>query len=259
MVDQRHVVVTGAGRGLGRSVSIAMAREGWHVWICSEMEEELSRTEAIIREGNGAVTSVCADLGDPSGCDELVEAVLKGTKTLQAVVNNAAVLRRSPVRDITLSNWSRTLAVNLTAPFLISRDLLPLLAQGGSIINVSSQAGVNAFAGESAYCVSKFGIEAFSRCLALELDASPISVNTITPGTKIKPTSVTERDVANVPRNEKEAWVDSILLGPAFVLLASLRGEVSGRRFNAQKLTTAVKSWGARTTLERIDTLHETQ
>jgi NAD(P)-dependent dehydrogenase (short-subunit alcohol dehydrogenase family) len=144
--------------------------------------------------------------------------------------------------------------VNLTAPVLLTHDLLPLLADaGGSVINVSSRAGVMPFEGEAAYCASKYGIEAFTKCLALELGSSPVSVNTITPGIKIKPTSITEEQIPTVPEAERNTWADPAEITPAFLFLARLRGEVSGRRFDALTLTRAIARYGREETLARID------
>ena len=257
MTEPKHAVITGASRGLGRGVASALAEDGWHVWVCSEVPEELEATEAAIRQSGGMVTSVCTDLADPAGCELLVASVRERTGQLRAIVNNAALLQVRSIEELSLSDWTLSLSVNLTAPFIITRGLLPLLADGGSIINVSSRAGVLPFKNEAAYCASKFGIEAFSRCLALELEGRPISVNTITPGTKIKPTSIAERDIVNVPEEERKTWLDPVRIGPAFVLLARLRGQVSGCRFNATTLTDAIERWGPAETLQRIDALRE--
>ncbi len=253
----KEVLVTGAGRGLGRGVAIAFARAGWRLWISSEIPEELDRTAELVRDCGGTVYPVIADLSSEEGCDQLVRALKQGTPRLRTVVNNAAVLRRDHVEELSLREWTHTLAVNLTAPFLISRDLLPLMTDGGSIINVSSQAGVSTFAREAAYCASKFGIEALTGCLALETVDRPISINTITPGRRIKPTSITERDALSVAKEERESWADPVALGAAFVFLANLRGEVSGRRFNASTLADALERDGWENTLSRIHDLYE--
>jgi NAD(P)-dependent dehydrogenase (short-subunit alcohol dehydrogenase family) len=257
MAQPLDVVITGAGRGLGRGVAVALAGAGWRVWVSSEIPEELERTAEQVRDMGGSAHTVVTDLSSEAGCEELVRAVQQGAPRLRAVVNNAAVLNRNRVEELSLEEWSHTQAVNLTAPFLISRDLLPLMTEGGSIINVSSRAGISTFVGEAAYCVSKFGIEALTGCLALETADRPISVNTITPGRAIKPTSITDRDASAVPKEERESWTDPVTLGPAFVFLANLRGEVTGRRFNAATLADALERDGREMTLSRINDLYE--
>jgi len=150
------------------------------------------------------------------------------------------------------------LKVNLTAPVFLTRDLISELSdRGGSIINVSSQAGVLGFANQSAYCASKFGIEAFTRSLALELVGSKISVNSVTPGLKIKPTSITEKDRSMLDPNISQAWADPVRLGPAFHLLARLRGGVSGCRFNAFTLAEYIAEYGSELTVKELHKVAE--
>jgi NAD(P)-dependent dehydrogenase (short-subunit alcohol dehydrogenase family) len=111
------------------------------------------------------------------------------------------------------------------------------------------------FVGEAAYCAAKFGMEAFSQVLALELGSGSISVNTVTPGLRIKPTSLTDAEVRRLPERERESWNDPAEIMPAFLFLAGLRGQVTGRRFDAAELTTALRTWGPETTLSRIHEL----
>jgi 3-oxoacyl-[acyl-carrier protein] reductase len=246
-------VVTGAGRGLGRAIALALASGGTRVWICSENRLELDTTASLIEAAGGAVQAVETDLADPDDCTAFTRAVTEGAARLQVIVNNAAVLRLTPVADMTLSEWSEILAVMLTAPFLVTRDLLPLLEEeGGSIISVSSRSAVMPFEGEAAYCAAKWGVEAFTRVLSMELGTSKISVNTITPGLRIKPTSLTDEQARNVPASERETWNDPMEIMPAFLCLAGLRGQVSGHRFDAFELTGALERLGQEMTLRRI-------
>ena len=248
-----EAVVTGAGRGLGRAIASALATEGARVWICSEDRSELETTASLIESAGGAVRVVETDLADPDQCAAFTKAVAEGADRLQVVVNNAAVWKVTPVEDLTLEEWSEVLAVMLTAPFLVTRDLLPLLRQeGGSVINVSSRSAVMPFEGEAAYCAAKWGVEAFTRVLSLELGASNISVNTITPGLRIKPTSLTDEEVRTVPESERSSWNDPMEIMPAFLFFASLRGEVSGHRFDAFEQTGALGRLGREETLRRI-------
>lgn len=246
-------VVTGAGRGLGRAIAQALAADGTRVWICSENLTELEKTAALIEAAGGEVRAIETDLAEPTACAAFTNSVKERADRLRVIVNNAAVLQPTWVEDLTLSQWSHTLAVMLTAPFLITRDLLQLLQlEGGSVINVSSRSSVMPFEGEAAYCAAKHGLEGFSQCLALELRSSAVSVNTITPGLKIKPTSLTEAQIATVPESERRKWHDPMEITPAFVFLAGLRGEVTGHRFDAFELTGALRRLGREETLARI-------
>jgi NAD(P)-dependent dehydrogenase (short-subunit alcohol dehydrogenase family) len=253
-LEGRDVLITGAGRGLGKGIATGFARAGATVWLCSDDAGELEATTDELEAIGGRARRLTVDLSAPEGCVAVIDWVAAAGTGLRAVINNAAVLSISPVQDLPLEEWNRTLAVNLTAPFLIARGLVPQLsADGGSIINVSSMAGVRPTASEAAYCASKFGIEGMSRCMALDLAQRRISVNTITPGLRIKPTSLTTAQALALPKSERSAWNDPEALAPAFLFLAGPTGRPTGRRFDARTLTGALERWGPDETLARID------
>ena len=250
-------LITGASRGLGFGIARAYAAAGARVWLVAEIEDELQVAADEIIESGGRVEARVVDLTDGEKRRALA-AELAAEPRFHVLVNNAAILDRQTVTDLDEAHWDRTLAVNLTAPVLLTRDLLPTLTRGGgSIINVSSRAGVRGFGRQSAYCASKFGMEAFTRCLALELSGTRVSVNTVTPGLRIKPTSLTRSGVAETDAAERSAWNDPIELAPAFRFLAALRGTVSGFRFDAHKLTGSLVEIGAEATLGRIHRVAE--
>ena len=252
------VLVTGAGRGLGRGVARAMAAAGARVWLVSEVREELEWTASDIRAAGGEAHVFVADLGREDARRGLVDTLRERAPGLRVIVNNAGVLEREPVASLDAAHWRRIMSVNLEAPVFLTRDLLPVLRdEGGSVINVSSRAGTGAFARQTAYCASKFGVEAFTRCLALELDGSPISINTVTPGLPIKPTSLTRRDAERTDAATRARWRDPVKLGPAFLFLAGLRGQISGCRFDAWTLTRALEQWGARGVMNHVPEIAE--
>ena len=185
------------------------------------------------------------DLADARACQELIADIRERAQRIDILVNNAATLRLTPIEDLGFQEWSQTLDVNLNAPFLLIRGFLAdMRERGGSIINVSSRAGALGFKDESAYCTSKFAMEGLTRALAVELSGSPVSVNTVTPGLKIKPTSMSEEAFERLSEQEKKAWNDPVEIVPAFLYLAGLRGEVSGRRFDAQVLSEELRKKG---------------
>jgi NAD(P)-dependent dehydrogenase (short-subunit alcohol dehydrogenase family) len=236
-----NAVVTGAGRGLGRAIAVGFAQAGARVWIGARTATELEITAQQIKQTGGTVHVAQVDLGSVDGCAELVRLVRAEHRQIDVLVNNAAVLDLVGLEDLTPAMWQRTIAVNLGAPFLLTRAFLPEMRQhGGSVINVSSRAGVMPFARESAYCASKFGLEGFTRSIALELEGAPVSINTVTPGARIKPTSITDADVAKGSTPGAAEWQDPTLLLPAFLFLATLRGHPSGMRFDAFRLTQAI-------------------
>lgn len=257
-VDGIDVLVTGSGRGLGRGIAQAMAAAGACLWLVAEVPEELEWTAADIRAAGGEARILVADLGREDERKGLVRTLREQARKLRVIVNNAGVLEREPVASLDAAHWRRIMSVNLEAPVFLTRDLLPLLGEeGGSVINVSSRAGTGAFERQAAYCASKFGMEAFTRCLALELAGSPVSANTVTPGLSIKPTSLTQRDAERADEAARARWNDPVKLGPAFLFLAGLRGQISGCRFDAWTLTQRLERWGAREVMNRIHEIAE--
>lgn len=220
----RQAIVTGAARGLGRAVADALQNEGASVYRWDREEADLSDTKAVLAH---------------------VETLRRRFPSLDVLVNNAGVLRRAPLGSVSDGAWSETLAVNLTAPFLLMRELLDALRAegGGSVINISSRAGIHGFAEQAAYCASKFGIEGLTRAAAFDLANAPVSVNTVTPGLRIKPTMMTDQEEAEVSAEER-VWHDPARLAPAFVYLALARGRPTGRRFDALRLSERIEREG---------------
>jgi NAD(P)-dependent dehydrogenase (short-subunit alcohol dehydrogenase family) len=238
-------VITGAGRGLGRAVALGFAREGANLWICARTRPELEKTGQLIGADKANAEVRVVDLAQSDACRAFAAEVLERAGRVDVLVNNAGILRLAPIEEITASEWSQVLAANLTAPFLLTQHFLPgMRAGGGSVINVSSRAGIMPFTNECAYCASKFGLEGMTRSLALELTGTRISINTVTPGLRIKPTSLTESALERVPAAERDQWEDPEKLVPAFTYLAALRGQVTGLRFDAFKLSQLVACEG---------------
>lgn len=253
-----HAVVTGASRGLGVGAAAALAAAGARVTVVAEDAAELAQARQALAAGGAQVAADCVDLSDRTAVLALARRLAAGPDAADVLVNNAAVLAMRPVGATTDDVWDETLAVNLTAPFLLLRAVAPRLAErGGSIINVSSRAGIEGFADESAYCAAKFGLEGMTRAVALEWKERPVSVNTVSPGTRIKPTGVTAAEFATWPADKQASIGDPHLLGPAFVLLATLRGSPTGCRFDLWRLSQALAADGFDATARRLAELAE--
>ena len=251
------VVVTGAGRGLGRAVAVGMAQEGAKLWICARTVSELTETANQIRALGGEVEVRKLDLAKWNACLNFAGDVL-ASRHVDVLVNNAAILRSNPIDRISRDEWSQTIAVNLSAPFLLIQKFIPGMREhGGSVINVSSRAGVLGFSDEAAYCATKFGIEGLTRALAKEVEGQRVSINTLTPGLRIKPTSLTEKEYENMPLEKREQWDNPKKIVPAFIFLAGLRGEVGGLRFDAKKLTQTLTTEGFSLTSRQIKEIAE--
>ena len=183
----RVALVTGAASGIGRAVARAFAAEGAAVHAADVRADALGAlVEGLRIEGLTASSSV-ADISVPEVVEGWVANVLDASGRIDCLANVAGVISSDPVEELSVAEWDRILGINLRGTFLCARAVAPAMKRlgSGSIINVSSRAGTMGFAGMTAYCASKFGVEGLSRALAKELGPHGIAVNTITPGTPV--------------------------------------------------------------------------
>jgi NAD(P)-dependent dehydrogenase (short-subunit alcohol dehydrogenase family) len=178
---QRVLITAGAG-GIGECLARAFGREGSRVHICDTNEQGL---EQMLTENRGVITGTIADVSDPEAVDRLFEDVRSELGGLDVLINNAGIAGPiGPVEDISPEAWRKTIAVNLDGQFLCARNAVPLLksAGGGSIINMSSTAGLGGCPNRSPYVASKWAIIGLTKTLAMELGIFGIRVNAICPG-----------------------------------------------------------------------------
>lgn len=214
----RVALVTGAASGIGRAVARAFAAEGAAVHVTDVQADALAAViESFRADGLTALPSV-ADISVPEAVERWVAQVLDASGRIDCLANIAGVISSDPVEEVSLAEWDRILGINLRGTFLCARAVVPAMKRqrSGSIINVSSRAGAMGFAGMTAYCASKFGVEGFSRALARELGPHGIAVNTITPGTPIH-TAMSETTYSS---EQRKIWRDPAVIAPAFVHLA---------------------------------------
>ena len=182
-------LVTGASRGIGRAIALALAREGAFVLVHGRQPSaEATAVVSEIESSGGAAAAVFADLQGDDGPTTLLQqtdALLtqrRGDTGLDILVNNAGVIRRESIESVTHAEFDRTLGVNLRAPFFLIQQSLGRLRDGGRIINISSMGARAAFPSMAAYAPAKAGIEALTRLLAVQLGPRGITVNAISPG-----------------------------------------------------------------------------
>jgi 3-oxoacyl-[acyl-carrier protein] reductase len=176
-------LVTGAGRGIGRAVAIALGRAGVGVTVLARTSSDLDSLVQEIRQAGGRAVAFAGDVRDPSVCTGAVARASETHGRLQILVNNAGIGGHAPVAETSDDLWQRILDTNLTAIFRLTRAALPQLGDGGGhIFMISSLAGQNAIAGMAAYCTSKAGLDHFTRCLMLEVRQQGVKVTTIAPG-----------------------------------------------------------------------------
>jgi 3-oxoacyl-[acyl-carrier protein] reductase len=260
LLKGKVALITGAGRGWGQSIALAYARQGAQVLVASRTSSEVDRTVEMIRAEGGAAAGMILDVSDEKSCHQAVEQIFNEYDRLDVLVNNAAQLPIKPFEAFSIQEFEQVLQVNLHGPLMLIRMCLEKMKEqgGGSIINVSSNAGVRPFENESIYCASKYALEGFTKSLALEIKKHNIAVNTITPGgllagVRIKPTSLTQASYDLLPEEEKRKWVDSIVMTEAFIFLALQRGDgVTGERILAFELSERIRAEGWNITYERM-------
>lgn len=178
-------VITGAGRGIGRAVALAYAREGARLALCSRTAGELDSTAAELGRLGAEVLALPADVSQPDQVVIFVDNAVAKFGRLDVLVNNAGVAHpEASFLELSLREWDRVLAINLRGAYLVARAVIPHMVRqkGGSVINVSSGLGRDALTGWGAYGVSKWGLEGLTRYLALELKPSRVRVNSVSPG-----------------------------------------------------------------------------
>jgi len=242
-LEGKYVLITGASQGLGRQLAIDFAREGASaVAIVARRADALEEVRDAIRQTapDVQVLIINADLGSEQEVERVVATTLNefGGR-LDVLVNNASTIGPTPLPyllDYPLEDFREVIETNLTAPFLLIKKALPaMIESGGSIINVTSDAGRIGYPGWGAYGISKFGIEGMSATWAAELAESPVRVNWVDPGEMN-----TEMHRAAEPEEDATQWADPEEVTEVFIYLASdeSRG-VNGERFEAQE-----ENWG---------------
>lgn len=175
-------VVTGAGRGIGRRVALLLAEEGFCV-AANDLNEPAEAVEELRSVGAEAL-SLPGDVSDEASVRGMTEAVMGRFGRVDVLVNNAGISLITPAEETTLDGWNRTLAVNLTGPFLTCREFGRMMLDrgSGSIVNVSSVAGLLGVADRAAYNASKHGLVGLTRTLAAEWGGRGVRVNAVCPG-----------------------------------------------------------------------------
>ncbi|OGO39496.1 MAG: hypothetical protein A2W35_15945 [Chloroflexi bacterium RBG_16_57_11] len=235
-LSQKVCLVTGSSRGLGRALSLEFARLGARLVINSRQSsaDALADTERQIRALGAQVLSIVADVSLRADVERLAGEALARFGGVDVLVNNASALGPTPMpylTDYPIDDFELVMRTNLIAPFMLSRALLGqmLARNSGSIINLSSDAGVVGYPTWGAYGVSKAALDQLTRTWAAELEDTGVRINSVDPGdmnTAMKRLSEPDADPSQ--------WPDPETRLPVFVYLASDQSiGVSGQRFSA--------------------------
>ena len=178
-------IVTGGTRGIGYSIAQRLLDEGAKVFICGRDAAHLKKAlESLEKQSAGNVDGIAADMRRYADCRRLVQTASEKFGGIDILVNNAGLGYFKPVDQLTPEEWDETIQTNLSGVFYCCREAIPLLRKrgGGYIFNISSLAGVNPFAGGSAYNASKFGLNGFSEAMMQDVRHDGIRVSYIMPG-----------------------------------------------------------------------------
>ncbi len=175
-------VVTGSARGIGRGICLELAGRGYKI-----AANDLNAPEETVHELRAAGAEALAlpgDVSDEASVRDMVEVVTGELGRIDVLVNNAGISTIVPAEETTLADWNRTLAVNLTGPFLMCREFGKVMLEGGSgsIVNVSSVAGLLGVGDRAAYNASKHGLVGLTRTLAAEWGGRGVRANAVCPG-----------------------------------------------------------------------------
>lgn len=176
----KSALVTGAGRGIGRAIAIALAKSGCEVYLTARSADQLAAVQAEIHAAKGKAAALPADLTR----DEDLASLVQSCGPVDILINNAGWGKRTPVARAKIEDWDQTLRLNLRAPMILTQKLLPAMIEkgNGAVINIGSVSGKSGEANGAAYSASKFGLIGFTQSLFEEVREHNIKVAVILPG-----------------------------------------------------------------------------
>ena len=204
--EQRVALITGAARGIGKGVAASLLRAGWTV-VLTDIDELEGQEAAQELARLGTVEFLVMDVADEASVQAAVEQLEGDFGRLDGLVNNAGLADpdTGPLEQLSLERWNRLLAVNLTGAFLVSRQCLPLLREGGAIVNIASTRSLQSEVNTEAYAASKGGLVALTHAMAVSLGPD-VRVNAVSPGwIDTRPDAVQDSDPLRQVDHEQHA------------------------------------------------------
>ena len=219
LLDGKTTLITGAGRGIGRAIALAFAEQGCNIAATARTMQELEETADLVRAQSRRITILPCDISAPEQVDTMVKEAMAFLGRIDVLVNNAGYACFKPFMELSLEEWKRTLDVNLTGTFLVTRAVLPdmMARRSGRIINMSSVSGLRPIMHQSVYCASKHGLIGLTTTLAMELRPYDIRVHAICPGGV-----ATRLSEEAMPGRDKSDWMTPEDVAHTALYLASL-------------------------------------
>jgi len=177
--EKKVALVTGASSGIGTAIVSRLVGDGFHMMAAGRDDERTQR----LRDQNGDIRTWVGDITSPQACRDLMASCIETFGRLDVLVNNAGIYEAADAEHTSDENWSRTMAINLNAPFYLSREAMPhLRKRKGVILNVASDWGLVGGKQAVAYCASKGGVVLMTRAMALDHAEEGVRINAICPG-----------------------------------------------------------------------------
>ncbi|MCK5862392.1 MAG: SDR family oxidoreductase [Candidatus Hydrogenedentes bacterium] len=234
----KTALITGAGRGIGRSIALAFAREGCHIALAARTPTELDHTAVDISALGVTALPIVCDVTRTEDISRTVSTTLDTFGHVDILVNNAGEARFKPVYQLSLEEWTQALNVNVTSAFLFVQGVLPgmMTRRSGRIINISSVTGIKALPEQAAYGAAKHAMNSLTKSLNLELRDYNIAAHALCPGgvdTKLSQDAMPHRD--------KSEWMQPEDIAHTALYLATLSSHmavdiISMRRFAGDPL-----------------------
>ncbi|MFC0562074.1 SDR family NAD(P)-dependent oxidoreductase [Halalkalibacter alkalisediminis] len=233
MKHSNVMMITGASRGLGKTLALYFAKQGTNLAICSRNALEIQAVQREAEQLGAEVVAVTADVSNQADVERFVSITEHHFGQIDILINNASIFGPGPLylSDYPEYEFKKVLDVNLLNPFLVTKRVLPgMLARGtGSIINLTSEVGQTGYAEWGAYAVSKFAVEGMTQVWADELDSTGVRINLVDPGEM----DTVMHQIA-VPDCDYELAQPKDVIDVFSYLASDAAKEINGQRFQAQ-------------------------